>query len=66
MVIAGHFLLHDNRSHSMLRDNVSTLYAPYNIHSEITQPGKAKTMSVHADARSWYAGHTMTCRLFGF
>lgn len=53
-VLGGHFLLHNNRPPSTHNDNVNILYAPYNNHSESTQQGKAKTMSVSADALCWW------------
>lgn len=53
-VLAGHFLLHNNRPPSTHNDNVNILYVPYNNHSESTQQGKAKTMSVSAEALCWW------------
>lgn len=41
-VLAGHFLLHNNRPSSPHNDNVNILYVPYNNHSENTQHGGSK------------------------
>lgn len=41
-VLAGHFLLHNNRPSSPHNDNVNILYVPYNNHSENTQQGGSK------------------------